>query len=185
MRTFRRTIALLILSPIFLLAISESRLGVRVLAQVPAVPGPVPLTPPAAPGQPNSFATIGALPALAPAPGTFSAAAAAAAIQPTPRAFRCSCSAPGNWTQWTGLVTSTSYIMAKQVASGVCANFNLNSGAPSPFMPPPAQFARPPLANGTAFNSSHVTINSNAAAGQPVSAYEGQVAGSCTQCACN
>jgi hypothetical protein len=185
MRAIRIAIVLLILSPIFLLAISESRLGVRLQAQVTGAPGPAPLTPPAAPGQPNSFATIGALPPLAPAPGTFARAAAAAAIQPTPRAFRCTCSAPGYFTQWAGEVVAPSYILAKQAASGQCVNFNVNSGAPSPYIPPPTQFARPGLQNGTAFNNSHAAINSNVALNQPVAAYQGQIAGECTQCACN
>ncbi len=184
MRAIRRAIALLILSPIFLLAISESSLGVRVLAQVTGQPGRAPLTPPAAPGQPASFATIGALPRLAPAPGTFGALARAA-IQPTPRAFRCTCAAPGYWTQWAGEVVAPSYILAKQAASGQCINFNVNSGAPSPYIAPPTQFARPGLQNGTAFNNSHAFINSNVAANQPVNVFKGTVAGECTQCACN
>ncbi len=115
MRAIRITIALLILSPIFLLAISESRLSVRVLAQVTTLPGPAPLTPPAAPGQPNSFATIGALPSLAPAPGTFRAAIAS--VQPTPRIFRCTCSAPGYWTEWAGTVAAPSYSRRRNRAS--------------------------------------------------------------------
>lgn len=186
MRAIRRAIALLILSPIFLLAIGESSLGVRLLAQVTGQPGPAPLTAPAAPGQPASFSTIGALPALAPAPGTFARPNAGSAIQPTPRAFRCTCSAPGFWTQWAGVVEAPSYILAKQSASGQCVSFNLNSHAPSPYIPPPTQFTRPALVgNGTAFNSAHAVINSNVAVNQPVSAYRGQVAGECTQCACN
>jgi hypothetical protein len=83
------------------------------------------------------------------------------------------------------LVSAPSYILAKQAASGQCANYNLNAGAPSPFIPPPTQITRAPLANGTAFNSSHAVINSNVAGSQPISAYDGQIAGSCTQCACN
>ncbi len=185
MRAIRRAIALLILSPIFLLAISESSVGVQLLAQVTGQPGPAPLTPPAAPGQPASFSTIGALPALAPAPGTFRASALQAAAQPTPRAFRCTCSAPGYYTQWAGEVVAPSYILAKQAATGQCVNFNVNSNAPSPYIPPPTQFARPGLQNGTAFNNSHTIINSNVAAGQPVSVFKGTVAGECTQCACN
>ena len=53
MRAVRLTIVLLIVSPIFMLALSESRLARQPFAQVTAAPGPVPLTPPAAPGQPQ------------------------------------------------------------------------------------------------------------------------------------
>lgn len=181
MRAIRLTIALLILSPIFLLAISESRLGVRLLAQVTTLPGPAPLTPPAAPGQPNSFATIGALPSLAPAPGTFRAALAS--IQPTPRVFRCTCSAPGYWTQWVGVVSAPSYILAKQAASGQCVGYQVNSHASSPFLPPPGSRVVSPLV--TPYNSGHALIASGANAGQPATVFKRQVAGECTQCACN
>src|SRR5579862_9013025 len=120
MRAIRITFALLIVSTIFMLALSDSRLSRQPFAQVTAAPGPVPLTAPAAPGQPQAFSTIGALPALAPAPGSTVAAAATAA--PTPRVFRCTCSAPGTWTEWAGSVSSSSYILARQSARGQCAN---------------------------------------------------------------
>jgi len=182
MRAIKRAIALLILSPIFLLAISESSLGVKLLAQITTQPGPVPLTPPAAPGQPNSFATIGALPSLAPAPGTFRAALAS--IQPTPRAFRCTCSAPGYWTQWAGTVSAPSYILAKQAATGQCVNYNLNSHAPSPYLATQSSRVVPPLVSP--YNSSHALVaNGNATRGQPLTVFKGLVAGECTQCACN
>ncbi len=181
MRAIRITIALLILSPIFLLAISESRLGVRVLAQVTTLPGPAPLTPPAAPGQPNSFATIGALPSLAPAPGTFRAAIAS--VQPTPRIFRCTCSAPGYWTEWAGTVAAPSYILAKQAASGQCVSYNVNSRAPSPYIAPPQSRVISPLASP--YNTAHASIGNGVTAGQPLQVFKAQVAGECTQCACN
>src|SRR5690349_106111 len=134
MRAVRLAVLLLIVSPILMLAISESSLAPRLSAQVTAQPGPAPLTAPVAPGQPQSFATIGALPSLAPAPAAHTAVPAAL---PTLRAFRCTCSAPGNFTQWAGVVSAPSYILASQAASGQCANFNLNSNAPSPYIPAP------------------------------------------------
>ena len=76
MRAVRLVIAVLIVSPILMLALSESRFSRQPFAQVTAAPGPVPLTAPVAPGQPQAFSTIGALPALAPAPGTSPAAVA-------------------------------------------------------------------------------------------------------------
>ena len=53
-----------------MLALSESKLARQPFAQVTAAPGPVTLTAPVAPGQPQAFSTIGALPSLAAAPGT-------------------------------------------------------------------------------------------------------------------
>jgi hypothetical protein len=50
-----------------MLALSESKLARQPFAQVTVAPGPVPLTAPVAPGQPQALSTIGALPALAPA----------------------------------------------------------------------------------------------------------------------
>ena len=70
MRAVRLIFAVLIVSPILVLALSESRLSRQPFAQVTAAPGPVTLTAPVAPGQPQAFSTIGALPALAAAPGT-------------------------------------------------------------------------------------------------------------------
>src|SRR5271166_5793032 len=125
MRAVRLTIAVFILSPILMLALSESRLSRQPCAQITAAPGPVPLTAPVAPGQPQAFSTIGALPALAAAPGTVPLGAATAV--PTPRAFRCTCGAPGNWTEWVGLVSSSSYVLAGQSAKSQCANYLLNA----------------------------------------------------------
>ena len=152
MRAVRLVIAVLIVSPILMLALSESRLARQPFAQITAAPGPVPLTAPVAPGQPQPFSTIGALPALAPAPGTLPAAVASAA--PTPRAFRCTCSAPGTWTEWAGVVSSSSYVLARQSARGQCANYFLNENAPSAYIPPEGSTLsqqRPSIYNGTAF----------------------------------
>ena len=151
MRAVRLVIAVLIVSPILMLALSESRLSRQPFAQVTAAPGPVPLTAPVAPGQPQPFSTIGALPALAAAPGTVPAAVATAA--PTPRAFRCTCSAPGTWTEWAGVVSSSSYFLASQSARGQCANYLSNDNARSAYMAPEgsASPAKPTIYNGTAF----------------------------------
>jgi hypothetical protein len=183
MRAIRLTSALLILSATVVLALGELTASSRLMAQVSAQPGPAPLTPPAAPGQPASFATIGALPALAPAPGTFRAALATP--QPTPRVFRCTCSSPGTWTQWAGSVTAPSYILARESASGQCANFNINSNAPSPYIAQAASpFAqRPTLYNGTAFTARSQIATS--VGGSAVSASRAQIAAQCSQCACN
>jgi len=133
MRGFRLLVVLLIVSPIMMLALSESKLARQPFAQVTAAPGPVPLTAPVAPGQPQAFSTIGALPALAAAPGTLPLGVASAV--PTPRAFRCTCGAPGTWTEWAGVVSSSSYVLASQSARGQCANYLVNANAPSAFIP--------------------------------------------------
>ena len=186
MRGIRITFALLIVSTIFMLALSDSRLSRQPFAQVTAAPGPVPLTAPAAPGQPQAFSTIGALPALAPAPGSSVAAAATAA--PTPRVFRCTCSAPGTWTEWAGRVSSSSYILARQSARGQCANYLLNANAPSAYIPQAGggfSAQRPQIYNGTAFTQRSQVSTS---VGQTVTQQRSQVSqltSQCSQCACN
>ena len=151
MRAVRLIIVLFVVSTIFMLALGESRLARQPFAQITAAPGPVPLTPPIAPGQPRPFSTIGALPSLVPAPG--STLAVAPTAQPTPRVFRCTCSAPGTWTEWAGLVSSSSFILAQQSARGICANYLLNANAPSPFIAMQGtsiNVQRPQIYNGTA-----------------------------------
>ena len=186
MRAVRLTIVLLIVSPIFMLALSESRLARQPFAQVTAAPGPVPLTPPAAPGQPQAFSTIGALPALAPAPGT--TFAAAPSVQPTPRVFRCTCSAPGTWTEWSGNVSSSNYLLARQSARGQCANFLLNENAPSPFIASQATTLsqqRPTIYNGTAFTQRAQVATSVGQAGLRQRSSVTPLTTECSQCACN
>ena len=186
MRAVRLVIALLIVLPIMLLALSEPRLSRQPFAQITAAPGPVPLTAPAAPGQPRAFSTIGALPALAPAPG--STLAAAPTAQPTSRVFRCTCSAPGNWTEWAGTVPSSSYILARQSARGACANSLLNANAPSAYIPQTSggfSAQRPQVYNGTAFTQRAQVQTS---VGQTVLQQRFRVSelgGQCSQCACN
>lgn len=186
MRAVRLVIAVLIVSPILMLALSESRLSRQPFAQVTAAPGPVPLTAPVAPGQPQAFATIGTLPILAPAPGTLPAAVASAA--PTPRVFRCTCSAPGTWTEWAGVVSSSSYVLASQSARGQCANYILNANAPSAYTLPEGSTLsqqRPTIYNGTAFTQ-HAQVATSV--GQSFLLQRSQttaLATQCTRCACN
>jgi len=186
MRAVRLVIAVLIVSPILMLALSESRLSRQPFAQITAAPGPVVLTAPVAPGQPQPFATIGALPALAAAPGTSPGAVATAA--PTPRAFRCTCSAPGTWTEWAGVVSSSSYVLARQSARGQCASYLLNANAPSAYIPPEGSTLsqqRPTIYNGTAFTQ-HAQVATSV--GQSFLLQRSQttpLTTECTQCACN
>jgi len=192
MRAVRQVIAVLIVSPILMLALSESKLARQPLAQVTAAPGPVPLTAPAAPGQPRSFATIGALPALAAAPGTSPVAVASAAS--TPRAFRCTCSAPGSPTQWAGVVKSSSYVLASQSARGQCAGYLFNENQSSAYLVPEGSSpnaGKPTTYNGTAFTqrtqvSTSVGLRQNVqalAAGQLTTQCVSNCV--CSRCACN
>lgn len=186
MRAVRLIIAIPIVSLLLMLALSESRISQQPFAQITAAPGPVPLTPPAAPGQPQSFSTIGALPALAPAPGTRAFAAASAA--PTPRSFRCTCSSPGNWTEWAGVVKSPSYFLASQTARGQCANYLLNENPPSAYIQPEGSTVnqqRPTIYNGTAFTQrAQVTSQVGGSALLPRSKTI-QLTTECAHCACN
>lgn len=186
MRVVRFLIAVLIASPLIVLALSESRLSQQPLAQITAAPGPSPVTAPVAPGQPQPFSTIGALPALAPAPGT---TVAVASVAPTPRVFRCTCNAPGTWTEWAGLVTSSNYILASQAARGVCANYLFNANAQSPLITPDSGSAistqHPTIYNGTAFTQRSQIATS---VGQNVVLPRSDIVPlttECTRCACN
>ncbi|MGH8322416.1 MAG: hypothetical protein ACRETD_01235 [Steroidobacteraceae bacterium] len=179
-------IAVLIAYRIIALAFGESRFGGQAFAQVTAAPGPAPLTAPAAPGQPQAFSTIGALPALAAAPGTRPLGAPSAA--PTPRAFRCTCTAPGTPTEWTGIVSSSSYVLASQSARGQCANYVLNANAPSAYIAPEGSTAnqqRPTIYNGTAFTQRAQVSTSVGQTFLEQRSQESHLATQCTRCACN
>jgi hypothetical protein len=186
MRAVRLIFAVLIVSPMLVLALSESRLSRQPFAQVTAAPGPVTLTAPVAPGQPQAFSTIGALPALAAAPGTVPLGVATAA--PTPRAFRCTCSAPGTYTEWAGIVSSSSYVLASQSARGQCANYLLNAHAPSPYIAEEGSTLaqqQQQIYNGTAFTQrAEVATSVGQNVLQPRSP-ESQLTNQCSQCACN
>ena len=186
MRGFRILAVVLILSPIMMLALSESKLARQPFAQVTAAPGPVPLTAPVAPGQPQSFSTIGALPALAPAPGTLPLTAAS--VVATPRAFRCTCGAPGTWTEWAGIVSSSSYVLASQSARGQCANYLLNANAPSPYIQPEGSSInqqKPTLYNGTAFSQRAQVSSAVGLSGLRQRSSVTTLTTECTRCACN
>jgi hypothetical protein len=191
MRVVRLLIAVLIASPLIVLALSTSRFSQQPFAQITAAPGPAPVTAPVAPGQPQPFSTIGALPALAPAPGTTLAIAPSAA--PTPRVFRCTCNAPGTYTEWAGLVSSSSYVLAGQAARNQCASYLFNANAQSPYITPDSASQanstlsqqRPTIYNGTAFTQRAQVSTS---VGQNVLLPRADVVpltAQCTRCACN
>jgi len=186
MRGFRFLLVVLILSPIIVLTLSESRLARQPFAQVTAAPGPVPLTAPVAPGQPQAFSTIGALPSLAAAPGF--TPRLAASVAPTPRVFRCTCGAPGTWTEWAGVVASSNFLLASQAARGQCASFLLNQNAPSPYIVPEgttASNAHQQIYNGTAFTQrAQVATSVGQNVIQPRSSVT-QLTTECSRCACN
>jgi len=188
MRTVRLRLAItvLIVSPFLILALSDSKLARQPFAQVTAAPGPVVVPAPFAPGAPQAFSTIGALPSLAAAPGF--TPFAAASVLPTPRAFRCTCGAPGTWTEWAGVVSSSSFVLASQSARGQCANYLLNANAPSPFIPQTGSTLnqqRPTIYNGTAFTQRATVATSVGQSGLRQRSSVTTLTTECTRCACN
>lgn len=187
MRALRLAVLLLISVSFFLLVIGESRDSERALAQTAVTP--VTIVPPAAPGQPAAFPTIGALPSLLPGPGTLSNILATPL--PTPRVFRCTCNGPGFPTQWAGQVTAANYLLADNSASAACTNFKFNANAPSPFIAQRASaFAAtaPSLANGSALTSSALIGNAklgSAITTNPVGVAQYEITIECSRCACN
>ncbi|HEV2169757.1 MAG TPA: hypothetical protein VGR40_02360, partial [Candidatus Binatus sp.] len=105
-----------------------------------------------------------------------------------PRVFRCTCGAPGTWTEWAGVVSSSNYVLASQAARGQCANYLFNANAPSPFIASNSQLLnqqRPTIYNGTAFTQRAQVSTS---VGQNVLLPRSDVvplATECTRCACN
>jgi hypothetical protein len=159
MRALRVALLFFISVPVFILVLGESRHSPQVFAQTAVAPNPG-LVPPAAPGQPASFATIGALPSLVPAPGTLSSILATPV--PTPRVFRCSCvGAPGK-TSWIGPVPSSSYFLASQAAVKQCVSYKTNANAPSPYIGQKSTgFSSAPFQEATnAYNSAALLGNS-------------------------
>jgi hypothetical protein len=186
MRAVRLVIAVLIVSPILILAFTDSKFSRQPCAQVTAAPGPVTLTAPVAPGQPQAFSTIGALPSLAPAPGTVPLGVASAAA--TPRAFRCTCSTAGTWTEWAGVVSSSSYFLARQTAQSQCASYILNENPPSAYIPPEStnlNQQRPTIYNGEAFTQRAQVATSVGESFLEPRSKEAIQGTQCTQCACN
>jgi hypothetical protein len=109
-------------------------------------------------------------------------------VVPTPRAFRCTCSAPGNWTQWAGVVSSSSYVLASQSARGQCASYILNANAPSAYIAQEGSTAgqqRPTIYNGTAFTQRAQVSTSVGQSFLQQRSSESDLTNSCTRCACN
>jgi len=132
-----RVSAAIILTTFFLLALKESRYVGPAFGQVAPAAGPSApsITLPPAPGQPQSFATIGALPALLPAPGP-----ALSSPTPTPGlvTFRCACNGPGNPTSWMGPVSAANLLLAEtQQAPAACLSYKVTANAAAPLIAQP------------------------------------------------
>jgi hypothetical protein len=182
----RLVITVLMVSPFLILALSDSKLARQPFAQVTTAPGPVVVPAPFAPGAPQSFSTIGALPSLAAAPGF--TPAAVASIAATPRAFRCTCGAPGTWTEWAGIVSSSSFVLASQAARAQCAGYLLNANAPSAFIAQNGSTLnqqRPTIYNGTAFTQRTQVTTSVGQSGLLQRSAESPLVNQCSRCACN
>jgi hypothetical protein len=143
MHATRVWIAAVMLTSFFLLAVEESRYATPAFGQAvapaagPAAPS---VTLPAAPGQPQSFATIGALPQLAPAPGP---RRAKATPTPSTQVFRCACNGPGTPTSWMGQVQAANMLIAEQNAPNTCTAFLTTQNAASPQIVPPSATFNP------------------------------------------
>jgi hypothetical protein len=138
MRAAKVSVIGIILTSFFLLAVTESRYATPAFGQAAAPGAPsiaAALILPPAPGQPQPFATIGALPRLAPAPGPKLSPGAA----PTPGGltFRCSCNGPGFATSWIGQVAGTNLLNAQQIAPTTCTTYLVGANAQSPQIAPP------------------------------------------------
>jgi hypothetical protein len=132
-----RVSAAIILTSFFLLALKESRYAGPAFGQTAPAAGPsVPsITLPAAPGQPQAFSTIGALPQLLPAPGP-----ALSSPTPTPGmlTFRCACNGPGSATSWMGPVSAANLVLAEmQQAPAACLSYKVAANAESPLISQP------------------------------------------------
>jgi|SRR5579885_201475 hypothetical protein len=144
MRASRISVAAAILTSFFLLALRESRYAGTAFGQAlaPAAGPSVPaVTLPAAPGRPQAFATIGALPQLLPAPGP----QRFAVPTPTPaqQVFRCACNGPGFATSWVGQVQAANVLAAQQSAPATCTSFLISANAEQPFISPPSATFNP------------------------------------------
>ena len=142
MRVARVSVAAIMLTSFFLLAVKESRYAAPAFGQTAIAPAAVPsITLPAAPGQPQPFATIGALPQLLAAPGpvTF----ASPAPSPATQVFRCACNGPGFPTAWVGLVSAANLLVAQQTAPSSCTAYLITANAESPAIVPPSSAISP------------------------------------------
>ena len=192
-----RVSAVIILTTFFLLALKESRYVGHAFGQVAPATGPsVPsVTLPAAPGQPNAFSTIGALPQLLPAPGP-----ALSSPTPTPGmlTFRCACNGPGSPTSWMGPVSATNLLLAEtQQAPAACLSYKITANAESPLISPPGSvlsaitqpvaaapgtlYSAPPGSNPVTVQVPPAVLNH-----QPASTIRRLVlAGQCQRCSCD
>ncbi len=191
MRAARVSIAAIILTSFFLLALRESRYATPAFGQA-AAPAPPVITLPAAPGQPQAFATIGAIPQLAPAPGP---ALASPTLTPAGGlVFRCACSGPGFPTSWVGPVSNAPNLLLaeQQYAPGICTSYLTGANAGSPYLGstgssasfPGTLYSFPP---GQVGNSSRVqTFNASAQRRVPLSAQRDLViVTECENCSCD
>jgi len=141
MRVARVSVAAVMLT-FFMLAVKESRYATSAFGQAAIAPAAVPsVSLPAAPGQPQPFATIGALPQLLPAPGpvTF----ASPAPSPAAQVFRCACNGPGFPTSWIGQVQAANLLVAQQNAPTSCTAYLITANAESPVLTPPSAVLNP------------------------------------------
>jgi hypothetical protein len=142
MRVARVSFAAVMLTSFFMLAVNESRYATSAFGQTAIAPAAVPsVALPAAPGQPQPFATIGALPQLLPAPGpvTF----ALPTPSPAAQVFRCACNGPGFPTSWVGLVSAANLLVAQQNAPTSCTAYLITANAESPAITPPSAVFNP------------------------------------------
>ena len=141
MRVARVSVAAVMLT-FFMLAVKESRYATSAFGQAAIAPAAVPsVSLPAAPGQPQPLATIGALPQLLPAPHPVRFAS------PTPspagRVFRCACNGPGFPTSWIGRVQAANLLVAQQSAPISCTAYLITANAESPAITPPSAVFNP------------------------------------------
>lgn len=131
-----RVSAAIILTSFFLLALKESRYAGSAFGQTAPAAGPsVPsITLPAAPGQPQAFSTIGALPQLLPAPGPV---LSSPTPTPGPLTFRCACNGPGSATSWMGPVSAPNILLAEQQAPTSCLSYRVAANAEAPIIAQP------------------------------------------------
>jgi hypothetical protein len=143
MRVARVSVAAIMLTWFFLLVVKESRYATPAFGQTAIAPAAVPsVSLPAAPGQPQPFATIGALPQLLPAPGLvrFASPTPSPAVQ----VFRCACNGPGFPTSWVGQVQAANLLVAaQQNAPTSCTAYLITANAESPAIAPPSAIFNP------------------------------------------
>ena len=142
MRVARVSFAAVMLTTFFMLAVKESRYATSAFGQTAIAPAAVPsVSLPAAPGQPQPFATIGALPQLLPAPGPMRFASPAPS--PAAQVFRCACNGPGFPTSWIGQVQAANLLVAQQNAPTSCTAYLITANAESPAIAPPSAVFNP------------------------------------------